>query len=287
MEAMKSSYCCSELAGALEISRSGFHSHQQKEQRPRRREDKELLKQIEPIFVQSRQTYGSPRIMRALRKRGLRYGKNRIARLMRQSGLRPKQKRRFRPQTTQSDHKMSTAPNWLAKIPTPDRPGQVWIADITYIQTMEGWLYLAATLDYCSRRCIGWQTDDSMDTSLVTRAWSKAWKNQRPDPGLLHHSDRGIQYASSDFGALLHSCGVTPSMSRKANCYDNATMESFWATLKTECFGSLIPRTKSQATLMLFDYIEAFYNRSRLHSALAYQSPLEFETNLALNNSNN
>jgi putative transposase len=282
---MKTSHCCSELAGALEVSRSGFHAHQEKQERPRRRQDKDLLEQIEPIFVASRQTYGSPRITHALRKTGRRCGKNRIARLMRQSGLRPKQKRRFRPQTTQSNHKLPTAPNWLAKIPKPDRPGQVWVADITYIQTLEGWLYLAGILDYCSRRCIGWQTDDSLDTSLVTRAWFKARKNQRPDPGLLHHSDRGVQYASSDFSALLHSSGVTASMSRKANCYDNAMMESFWATLKTECFGPLIPQSKTQASLMLFDYIETFYNRSRFHSALAYQSPLEFESKfIYLNN---
>jgi putative transposase len=278
MEAMRTSYCCTELVDALGVSRSGFHAHQQKQQRPRRQEDKELLQQITPIFVASRRSYGSPRIMHALRKRGLRHGKTRIARLMRENGLRPKQKRRFRPQTTQSDDKMPTAPNWLSKIPNPDRPGQIWIADITYIQTMEGWLYLAAILDYRSRRCIGWQSDDSLDTSLVTRAWTKAWKNQRPAPGLLHHSDRGVQYASSDFRALLHSARVTASMSRKANCYDNATMESFWATLKTECFDSFIPQTKAQAALMLFDYIECFYNRSRLHSSLAYQSPLEFET---------
>ena len=277
---MKTSHCATEMADALEVSRSGFYAHQGKEQRPRRREDKELLAQIEPLFVASRRTYGSPRIMHALRKTGRHCGKNRIARLMRQGALRPRQKRRFRPQTTQSDHKMPIAPNWLAKIPTPDRPGQVWVADITYIQTLEGWIYLSGILDLCSRRCVGWQSDDSLATSLVTRAWDKAWKNHRPDPGLLHHSDRGVQYASSDFTTLLHHSGATPSMSRKANCYDNALMESFWATLKTECFDSLIPETKAQAKLMLFDYIEGFYNRSRLHSAIGYQSPVQFETSL-------
>ena len=238
-----------------------------------------------PLFIASRKTYGSPRILHALRKTGRRCGKNRIARLMRENHLRPTQKRRFRPKTTQSDHKLPIAQNWLARMPAPDRPRQIWVADITYIQTAEGWLYLSGILDACSRRCVGWQADDSLATSLVTRAWRNAWKSQRPDPGLVHHSDRGIQYASTDFRALLHSCGAAPSMSRKANCYDNAMMESFWATLKTECFGSSIPQTKQQAKLMLFDYIETFYNRSRLHSALGYQSPLEFENNFTyLNN---
>ena len=198
---------------------------------------------------------------------------------MRENALRPTQKRRFRPKTTQSDHKLPIAQNWLARMPAPDRPGQVWVADITYIQTAEGWLYLSGILDGCSRRCVGWHADDSLPTPLVTRAWRNAWKNQRPGPGLFHHSDRGIQYASNDFRTLLRSCGPAPSMSRKANCYDNAMIESFWATLKTECFGSLIPQTKSQAKLMLFDYIETFYNRSRLHSPLGYQSPLDFENN--------
>ena len=279
MGTMKTSHCLTEMADALEISKSGFFVHRHKEERPRRKEDQELASQIEPLFIASRRTYGSPRIMHALRKTGRRCGKNRIARLMRSRGLRAKQKRRFRPQTTQSDHNLPIAQNWLARIPAPDRPAQVWVADITYIQTHEGWLYLSGILDHCSRRCVGWQADDSLTTNLVTRAWHKAWKNQRPDPGLLHHSDRGVQYASSDFRALLYGCGAAPSMSRKANCYDNAIMESFWATLKTECFASSIPQTKTQAKLMLFDYIETFYNRSRLHSTLGYQSPLQFENN--------
>jgi putative transposase len=282
---MKTTHCLTEMADALEVSKSGFHAHEGKEKRPRRQQDKELLGAIEPLFIASRRTYGSPRMVQALRKTGRRCGKNRIARLMRQNGLRPRQKRRFRPQTTQSDHQLPIAKNWLAQIPAPDRPKQIWVADITYIQTAEGWLYLSGILDACSRRCLGWQADDSLGADLVTRAWHKAWKNQCPDPGLLHHSDRGIQYASSDFRALLDSCGAAASMSRKANCYDNAMMESFWATLKTECFGSFIPQTKQQAKLMLFDYIETFYNRSRLHSALGYQSPLEFENKFTyLNN---
>jgi putative transposase len=279
MEQMNASHCFTEMADALEISKSGFFAHQRKEERPRAQQDKELWQAIEPIFVASRRTYGSPRIMHALRRRGWRCGKNRIARLMRSRGLRARQKRRFRPKTTQSDHKLPVAPNWLARIPKPDCPGQVWLGDITYVQTQEGWLYLAGILDHCSRRCVGWHADDSLESSLVTRAWEKAGKNQALKPGLLHHSDRGVQYASTPFQNLLHSCGAAASMSRKANPYDNAIMESFFATLKTECFQNQIPKSRREAQLILFDYIETFYNRYRLHSSLGYQSPLEFESN--------
>ena len=279
MEQMKASHCFTEMADALEISKSGFFAHQRKEEYPRAQQDKELLGAIESLFVASRRAYGSPRLMHALRRRGWRCGKNRIARLMRSRRLRARQKRRFRPKTTHSDHKLPVAPNWLARIPKPDRPGQVWLGDITYVQTQEGWLYLAGILDHCSRRCVGWHADDSLESSLVTRAWKKASKNQPLKPGLLHHSDRGVQYASTHFQNLLHSCGAAASMSRKANPYDNAVMESFFATLKTECFQNQIPKSRREAKLILFDYIETFYNRYRLHSSLGYQSPLEFESN--------
>ena len=277
IEQMKSLHCVTETADAFAVSKSGFFAHLRKEACPRAQQDKELCEAIDPIFVASRRTYGSPRIMHALRRRGWRCGKNRIARLMRSRGLRARQKRRFRPKTTQSDHKLPVAPNWLAKIPKPDRPGQVWLADITYIQTQEGWLYLSSILDHCSRRCIGWHAQESLASSLVSRAWEKACLNQPLAPGLLHHSDRGVQYASTQFQTLLHSRAATASMSRKANPYDNAIMESFFATLKTECFQNQIPKSRREAKLILFDYIETFYNRFRLHSALHYQSPLEFE----------
>lgn len=281
MEQMKASHCLTEMADALEISKSGSVAHQRKEERPRAQQDEQLSQVIEAIFVASRKTYGSPRIMHALRRRGWHCGKNRIARLMRSRGLRARQKRRFRPKTTQSDHKLPVAPNWLAKIPKPDRPGRVWVADITYIPTEEGWLYLSGILDHCSRRCVGWQADESLASSLVTKAWKKACRNQQLQPGLLHHSDRGVQYASTPFRNLLHSCGAAASMSRKANPYDNAIMESFFGTLKTECFQNQIPKSRREAKLILFDYIETFYNRYRLHSSLGYKSPLEFENNFS------
>ena len=237
----------------------------------------ELGGKLESIFKSNREIYGLPCLQAALHRQGIRCGKARIARLQKRHGLHPVQKRGFRPQTTQSDPARPVAPNWLGKMPSPDRPNQVWVGDITYIPTREGWLYLAGILDLYSRKAVGWNTGSTLETELVVGAWEKAWKSRRPDPGLVHHSDRGCQYSSHAFRSLLAKHHAACSMSRKGNCYDNAMMESFWATLKTECFGSKIPETREQARLMIFDYIEGFYNRTRLHSALGYQSPLDFE----------
>ncbi len=228
-------------------------------------------------MFESERSYGSPRLCKALRASGWICGKNRIARLMRLAGLRARQKRAFRPQTTLSQHSLAIARNWLAKVPAPDRPNQIWQSDITYLPTTQGWLYLAVTLDACSRKVVGWATSNNLHSTLVTDALERAWRNRRPGPGLLHHSDRGIQYASKRFRELLQSIGATASMSRKANCYDNALAESFFATLKIECFGKRQPTSAEQTRLRLFHYIESFYNRRRLHSALGFLSPLQFE----------
>jgi len=265
------------LCTTLGVSRTGYYAHRQKPQRPRRVQDQKLVDQITPIFQQSRRTYGSPRIQAALRRAGERCGKNRVARLMRQQGLRARQKRRFRPVTTQSQHGLAVAENWLTKVPSPARPNQVWVSDITYLPTCEGWLYLAVILDACSRKVVGWHVDDHLETPLVTEALQQARQRRGPAPGLLHHSDRGVQYASSAHRALLATYHITPSMSRKGNCYDNALAESFFATLKTEVFAQTAPQPKAQTKRTLFEYIEAFYNPRRLHSALGYQSPVEFE----------
>ena len=274
---LKETYALDQLLTTLEVSKSGLHAHRHKAQGPRRQKDQELIEMIKPIFKQSRCTYGSPRLCAALRAQGQRCGKNRIARLMRQSGLRARQKRRFRPQTTLSKHNLPLVKNWLAKIPAPDRPNQIWLADITYIPTAEGWLYLAVELDACSRKIAGWSTHADLSTALVLEAWRRAIHRYPPAPGLLHHSDRGCQYASSDFQSRLQKAGACSSMSRRANPYDNAIVESFFATLKTECFGQRLPPTRALARLMLFDYIEGFYNSHRRHSSLGNRSPLEFE----------
>jgi transposase InsO family protein len=265
------------LCQTLDVSRAGYYAHNHKPERPRRQQDQTLTPLIRQEFEASRKSYGSPRLQVALRRQGHHCGKNRVARLMRQAGLRARQKRRFRPRTTQSNHGFAIAENWLAKVPAPALPNQVWVSDITYLPTQEGWLYLAMTLDACSRKVVGWCTDDSLETFMVTEALKLARQRRGPAPGLLHHSDRGVQYASSACRALLANYKITASMSRKGNCYDNAMAESFFATLKTEAFEDGIPATKAQAKQQVFVYIEGFYNTRRFHSALGYQSPVDFE----------
>lgn len=274
-----------EAAQALGLSRSAWYAHGRKPQRARRRQDATLRDEVRSAFAASRGTYGVPRLQHVLRTRGLRHGKNRLARLMREEGCLAKQKRRFIPRTTLADRKAAPAPNRLLGQPAPQRPDQVWLTDITYLPTAEGWLFLAAEMDACSRRILGWSTLESLDTQLPLHALEAALA-ARPGANLRslqHHSDRGCQYTSALFRHRLALCGITQSMSRPANCYDNAAMESFWATLKTECFGSTIPATRAAARTMIFDYIETFYNPVRLHSALGYLSPVAFEMSIQTN----
>jgi putative transposase len=277
---MNLSFACQTLG----VSRSGYHAHLRKPQRPRRRQDARLATEIRAAFAASRNTYGSPRLVHALRGKGLRHGKNRIARLMREQHLAVRQKRRFVPRTTLTDKTAPVAPNHLLERSAPKRLNEVWVTDITYLPTREGWLYLAAEMDLCSRRILGWSTHDRLATELPNAALERALQTRGSRPsGLLHHSDRGCQYTSAEFRHRLQLRGITASMSRTANCYDNAAMESFWATLKAECFGATIPATRAQARSMVFDYIETFYNPVRLHSALAFQSPLAFENSIQYN----
>ncbi len=215
------------LCRTLGVSRSGYYAAQKKSQRPRARDNARLGAKIAASFAASRRTYGSPRITVVLRRAGETCGRHRVARLMRVHRLRATQKRRFRPRTTDSRHLCPIAPNHLAERVPPSRPGEVWQADITYVATQEGWLYVAGVLDACSRRIVGWAADSSMPTGLVSRALERAVQTQRPAAGLLHHSDRGSQYASDVYRELLRRHGVVPSMSRAGNCYDNAKMESF------------------------------------------------------------
>lgn len=268
-----------EVCTALGISPSGFYAHRHKPERPRRREDGVLTVQLQRAFEKSHQTYGSPRLVKALRQRGIVTSKTRVRRLMKTSGLCPRQKRRQKVRTTRSNPYLPVAPHLLLEAVPPNKPGERFYSDITYIPTQEGWLYAAATLDGYSRKCAGWSADDNMETFLVLRAAKRAFANV---DAKIHHSDRGSQYASEDFRRFLADNDITQSMSRKGNCYDNAMMESFWATLKTECFDNFrngIPATRQEAKQKLFAYIEVFYNRKRLHSALGYQSPMQFEEN--------
>jgi len=276
---MKSDYPIRCLCQALEVSASGFYDWQERQTNPGSRalENAQLSVQIQKVHSGSRQTYGSPRVQRALTIEGHRCGRNRIARLMRLKGLCGRAKGKYRVQTTDSNHTDPIAPNRLAQSPEPVAPNQVWVADITYILTGEGWLYLSAFMDLYSRKIVGWAMGPNIDTDLVLKSWNMALGQRQPKAGLLVHSDRGCQYASAAFRAALAQAQATPSMSRKGNCYDNAAMESFWSTLKHELIYRRQFESRAQAQLAIFDYIETFYNRRRLHSSLDYLSPIDFE----------
>jgi putative transposase len=271
-------FTMNEICAAMEVSRSGFYDHAHKHRGIRRMQDEVLAQEVSEAFAQSRKTYGTPRLLHELRHRGHRCGRRRIARLMRRQGLQALRKGRFIPRTTDSRHGRKAAPERLLETPPPTRPNQVWITDITYIPTREGWLFLAAEIDLFSRNVRGWAAQDNMETALVIEALGHAVaKTPGRLAGLVHHSDQGSQYASETFTTALADLAMVQSMSRRANCYDNATAESFWATLKTECFNNIIPATRAKARSMIFDYIETFYNPVRRHSALGFLSPVAFE----------
>jgi putative transposase len=283
MKNLTSDYPIEELAWAFEVSRSGYYRWLKRTESQRARSARELTVQINQIHEQSQKRYGSPRVFEELRRQGVRTSENRVARLMKAAGLKARPKRAFRPRTTDSNHPHPIAPNRLKEAEPPTAPNQIWVADITYIWTVQGWIYLAAVMDLFSRRIVGWALSHTMESSLVKEALERAQKERRPPPGLLHHSDRGSQYASQDFRTLLQSWHMEPSMSGAACCYDNAAMESFWSTLKTE----LVPQTPFenllQARMAIFEYIQLFYNPKRLHSALDYQSPVDYENQINYN----
>jgi transposase InsO family protein len=269
------------LCALFAVSRSGYYAWTKSTGAPRARRDRELRLKIALVHRQSRETYGSPRITVELRASGERVGRHRVARLMRQDGLCGRQKRRYRVRTTDSRHSHPIAPNRLATQPAPTKPNQVWVSDLTYVPTDEGWLYVAGILDRCSRCLVGWAMDSKLDTAVPLAALKMALRRRTPAAGLVHHSDRGVQYASADYRSALGASGLVASMSRKGNCYDNAAMEAFWSTLKNELVHRRRFATRAEARTAIFDYIETFYNRSRRHSALQYQSPLDYESNLS------
>jgi len=264
------------LCRTMRVSRSGFYTWKDRPPSLRAREDTRLRTSIRVIHAQSRQTYGSPRILKALRNDGERIGLHRVERLRRVENLKTCYKRRYRT-TTQSDHAYPVAENVLAREFTPEAPNRVWAGDITYVATAEGWLYLAVVLDLYSRRVIGWSMGPRLHSTLVQEALGMAVKQRRHAGMVLHHSDRGVQYASADFQELLSGQRMICSMSRKGNCWDNAVVESFFKTLKVECLYRQRIQAREQARLMIFEYIEVFYNRQRLHSTLDYQSPAAYE----------
>lgn len=264
------------MSSTLEVSRAGFYAWLGRGDSKHRLEDLRLTVLIREEHEKSRGTYGAPRIHAALKKREETCGLHRVERLMREAGVRSKMRRKWQ-RTTDSKHTYPVAPNILDQDFTASAPNQVWVSDITYIPTDEGWLYLASTMDLFSRRVVGWSMSASMPASLVGNALGMAIDLRSPPPGLIHHSDRGVQYAAHAFQGLLERHGLVCSMSRKGNCYDNAVQESFFHTLKTELCDHVHYRTRAAARASVFEFIEVFYNRTRLHSTLGYRSPVEFE----------
>ena len=264
------------MCEVLKVSRSGYYDWLKRKPSQRQKANEVLLAAIRREYQASRQTYGSPRIHAALQQQGITASRKRIARLMQHHGLAAKRARQKRPVTTQRDPGARAAPNLLEQDFTASRPDEIWLADITYIETAEGWLYLAVVMDLFSRVIVGWSMADHLQATLVEQALLMALGRRRPTKDLLHHSDQGSQYTSELIQSLLDDYHIQVSMSGVGNCYDNAPMESFFGRLKTECTLSSLA-TRAETRLIIFEHIEVWYNRQRLHSSLGYLSPAAFE----------
>ena len=264
------------MAETLRISRSGYYAARQRPTSRRAEENRVLAENIQSVHLECRQVYGSPRLTRELQARGFSCSRNRVARLMRENGIAAKTRRKFKV-TTLSRHQLPVAPNLLQQSFSADRPNRAWSSDITYISTGEGWLYLAMVKDLCTKSVVGWAMRDDLGRELALDAFKQAVMRRQPLPGLIFHSDRGVQYACSDFRELLARHEVLQSMSGKGNCYDNAISESFFGTMKKELIYISRFSTRAEAREAIFEYIEVFYNRQRRHSSLGYLSPAEFE----------
>jgi putative transposase len=264
------------MCKALKVSPAGYYAWCKRAPSRRQRTDERLLERIRTVHEKSRKTYGYRRVHAALQRQGIVCGKHRVARLMRQDGLRGRLKRRHKT-TTQSRHSLPVAPNHLMRDFEASAPNRKWATDITYVWTYEGWLFLAVVLDLYSRLVVGWAMDASLADTLTLKALRMALDQRRPPPGLIHHSDRGAQYASRQYQKLLAAHGAIASMSRTGDVYDNAPPESFFATLKVELIHDQQYHSRQQAKTDIFEYIEVFYNPERLHSGLGYRSPVEFE----------
>ena len=266
----------SSMCRTLGVSNSGYYAWLKRPESPRRRDNLRLLTEIKAVYRRSRKSYGSPRIYAELNETGHACSRYRVARLMRQHGIVSKHKKKFRV-TTNSVHSFPIAKNLLQRQFNVSKPGQCWVSDITYVPTLEGWLYLAITLDLFHRKVIGWSMGRWITRQLAIDALNMAIKNGCFESGLIHHSDRGVQYASNEFQTLLKANEIRCSMSRKGDCWDNAVAESFFHTLKVELINGKTYNTRQKAKMAIFEYIEVFYNRQRRHSYLGYLSPVDFE----------
>jgi putative transposase len=270
-----------ELACAgLDVSRSGYYAWRDRAPGLRAQRRQQLTEKIKTIHEENRQAYGSPRVCRVLVGQGESVCENTVAKVMAEKQIRAKTKKNFVPRTTDSNHQQPVAGNLLDRQFQAPLPNRKWAVDITYIPTDQGWLYLAGVMDLCSRKIVGWSMAEHMKTELVRDALSMAIIHRQPGEGLLHHSDRGVQYASDDYLHLVQASKMLMSMSGRGDCWDNACVESFWATLKTELVNHEHYATHEQARQSIFEYIEVFYNRKRLHSSLGYLSPEMFEASL-------
>jgi putative transposase len=270
------------MCRVLEVTRSGYYAWRKREPSARARRDQRLRVEVRAIHRSTRGRYGSPRVHAELQARGERVSRKRVARLMQLEGLRGKKRRRFR-STTNSEHAYPIAENVLDRkfaIEEVGGPDQVWAADITYVPTREGWLYLAIVLDLASRLVVGWSMGETLESTLATDALEMALQRRRPGGGLLHHSDRGVQYASNEYRALLEGQALVASMSRKGNCWDNAVAESFFATVEIELIEDADWQTRAEARRAIFEFLEVWYNRQRRHSSLGYLTPAEFDKRL-------
>jgi putative transposase len=276
MQQHQAEFPISVMCDVLSVSRSGYYAWLKKPVSKRQQANNRLRQKIRTIHHDSDESYGSPRIYRELKTQGESCSENRVARLMREDGLRAKTTRRFKA-TTNSKHNLPVAPNLLNRDFSPEEPNQVYAGDITYIWTTEGWLYLAVVIDLFSRSVVGWAMDKRMTRQLVMDALTMAVQRRRPPSGLIFHSDRGSQYASAAFQKLLVKHDMRSSMSRKGDCWDNAPVESFFGSLKQELIFHRKYPTRFHARLSIFEYIERFYNRRRLHSTLGYKSPADYE----------
>jgi putative transposase len=274
--AEKATYPVKTLCQMLEVSRSGFYAWQQRKPSQRATANREIQSQIGKIHDEMKQRYGSPRMHRELVGRGYQVGRHRVARLMRAANVRARRRRSF-VRTTMSRHGFAVAANLVNRKFTVRQPNRLWTTDITYVPTREGWLYLAVVLDLYSRFIVGWATSSRIDGELTLAALANAVKRRRPQPGLIHHSDRGSQYAATSYRRALARHGMRCSMSRKGDCWDNAPAESFFGSLKVELLNEGAFASRDAAKASLFEYIEMFYNRQRRHSALDYESPAAYE----------
>ena len=267
------------MCRVLDITVSGYYAWQLEKVGARELENRLLVEQIRTEYKTSRRTYGSPRIQASLVRQGIPCGRHRVARLMRREGISPQKRHKWHPVTTQRQRGVIPAPNHLNQDFSATVINEKWVSDFTYIDTAQGWLYLAIILDLFSRKVVGWAMAEQMDTALVEAAWRMAVQGRRPSSSLLHHSDQGSQYTSTAYQNCLSSANIQVSMSRVGHCYDNAVAESFFGTLKTECVTSQFA-SHALARTAIFEYIEVWYNRQRLHSTLGYLSPAEFEQQL-------